>query len=253
MSGFRITLPNSTMRKIELLSMDQTYNNLLLPIINRRIDSIDFIGSQNTISNSIRRDAYYYGGVGGSDQWVNAALKVISTAQPQTGQNEWALVGSLNNQSNDPNVENVGGYLQVNKMGNSKSWGATIEAIEDKDSYTTSLVGCELDLFGNGGNKNLSSKVGLDIIIGKNNPSGPAIQPYAGIAIRNNGNNSVNGGSAILIDPNEGTSGNTWDNAIKVYPDAKISFDNGTYITYNSSAQKFQFYIGGVLKQSIPP
>lgn len=231
------------------------YDNGLLAKISRQIDNIQFVGTQFTTSNTIRRDAYYSGGTGGAGQWVNSALNVISTAQPQTGQNEWAVVASLNNQSNDPNVENNGLHAQCNKQGNSKSWGATIEAIENSDSYTTSLVACEIDLFGNGGNKSVSQKVALDIVIGRQNNTSSSIQPYAGIAIRTNGNNTLDGGSALLIDPNEGVSGNSWDNAIKLYPNARILFDssnNGSYIKFNATTRKFEFWIDGVLAQTIP-
>lgn len=219
--------------------------------IKTRVDSIDFISSQSQQSNVLQRDASYTGGTGGPGQFVNNCLKVITTANAQTGQNEWNLTATTNNLSNDPNVENNGAYFQINKMGDSKSWGATIEANEDSATYTTSLVGCELDLFGNGGNKSISQKVGLDIVIGKKNPALPAIQPYAGIAIRNNGNNAVVGQSAILIEPNGvGQSGNTWDEALKLYDGARIAFSTGNYLTFSSG--KFRFFVGGLEVQTIP-
>lgn len=222
--------------------------------IKSRIDSSDFIGSQSLSSNIIRRDASYIGGTGGPNEWVNYGLGVVTTSRPQTGQNEWALVGVNNNQSNDPLVENNGIYAQINKSGDSKSWALTAEARETQSNFTSSLVGMELDLFGNSGNKNVKSKVGLDLIIGKHNTSGAKIQPYAGIFIGSSDSDSVDGKYAIEINPNDGVkTGNSWDRTIKLYDGAKIAFsDDQTYFTFNSTSSKFEFYRSGILVGAFP-
>jgi len=226
----------------------------LLPITTR-IDSTDFINVDTLSSNIIRRDANYDLGSGGPGQHVNYCLGVITTAREQTSQNEWALVGVNNNFSQDNQVENNAVYAQINKYGDSKSWAMTVEAREHKDNFSTSLVGMELDLFGNGGNKDVKTKVGIDLIIGKNNPSGSKIQPHAGLAILSLDSNSVEGKHAILIDPTENGNkpGNTWDNAIKMYDGGKITYsNNGTYFTFNPNTSAYEFYINSILSGTIP-
>lgn len=91
------------------------------------IDTTHFCSSTSSISNILRRDASY-SGEGGQANYVNSALRVITTARENTGQYEWALSAALNNYSEDSVVENNGGYLQCYKYGDSKSWAATIGA-----------------------------------------------------------------------------------------------------------------------------
>jgi hypothetical protein len=199
-----------------------------------------------------------YSGTGPPQSYVNSTLRLIDTVQPQAGQYEWTLSSSNYNYSTNPTTNNAGGYLQIWKYGDSPSWGATIEATEQKTGLNGSqIVTCEFDLFGSGGDKTQSKKVAIDVFCGANtNLAGwTPIQPYAAVAIRSEGSNQVNGGSAILIDPNNNgaVSGNTWDNAIQMYPGASISWGIGTgnYIKFNPNTNNFEFYKANVLVHSI--
>lgn len=227
--------------------------------INSSIDNIDYVNFPRQ-SNTIRRDALILEQTGGAGQPTYSALNVISSSNPDNTTNEWTTVSTQNNLCNDSKVENVALYARMSKQGDSKSWGATIEATEDKHYPNSSLVGLEVDLFSNGGDKTVSQKVALDIVIGKSDPAGLPIQPFCGLCVRNNGSYSTNGNNAIHVEPNsDGNIGNTWSKAIMLYDKAKIAFtenpvtkDALSYITFDDASKKFQFFVDGVLVRIIP-
>ena len=234
--------------------------------------------SKAVTSYSLKRNTDYSGGQFG---YVCSNLLVDTTLNNSGIENfEWGLLSVLRNYSDVNSSQNTAAYFQSQKYGDSSTWGCTIEASEKTAGLNTSIVGLEVDLFGAGGNKQVSQKTGIDMVFAKTDPliNQDAIQPNAGIRVNNwDQENALDGGDAILVNVNGDT--NHWDKAftakghflntcldttqanvdtgiaIQMAEGQKLAFDTtgDTYIQYvTSPSPQFNFVINGVVAGHIP-
>jgi hypothetical protein len=207
----------------------------------------------DTAVQYVRRIANHSGGTPG---WVSTAISARTDVTNAAATNfEWAVLGAIYNSANAG--ENVGVYGQGNKQSTGPTWGMTAEARDTSNisNPTTGLVGIEVDTFANGFDPN-NSRVGIDVVIGKNNSSGTLCETAFGIRI-----GTVNGDitqgrvkygvhlNAITFDCGFDTSGATQAAggvAYRLGQGQKLSFTafNDRYMTHNSGV--LQYWAGGV-------
>lgn len=209
----------------------------------------------------IQRNAYYDGGTAG---YVNNCLKVSTAATGNQSAFEWALTAVVSNSSSGGG-ENVGIYGQgiAQIVNASPTWAGCFECRDNSNSAnpTKGRIGLEVDNFGNGGDA-YSSRIGIDLVIGRANSSGAQHVVSHGIRMGAMGNSDANGyfvsgitfnnqyGRCMDIKPSSATVGIDFSNgyfassAIRLAENQHIAFDA-------TSAHKLQWSrSGGCLNYS---
>lgn len=155
--------------------------------ITREIVQTNTTGS-DFATTFIRRETNHAGGTSG---FVNSGLLVNSWVRNSATTNfEWAITGVVYNYANAG--ENVGGYFLGNKYANGPTWGGVMEVVDFSGANpTTSTIGVEIDVTGNGGDAN-NARVGVDVHVRQANKTISDVACTAYAAIRVNGTNSVN-------------------------------------------------------------
>lgn len=168
-----------------------THNDVTVALMEEPVELAYLATQPQGNSFYIRRDTDYIGGTAG---WVNSALFIDTYTGPETQSFEWGLTSRMNNYS--AYGENVGGYLQGNKFSTGPTWGACVEVNDKTGSGTTSgsggTVGLEVDVWANGLD-GFKQRIGVDVVVGKSNQSGPKSYAYAGLRIGAQNNQSTLG------------------------------------------------------------
>lgn len=220
-------------------------------------------------SQMIVRNAKYTGGTHG---YVNSALYVVDRVDTNVTAFEWGITSVMNNYATAG--ENVAIYGQGNKYGTGITWGGVFEARDYQDQLGNGLIGIEVDVFANG--VDTTKRVGIDVVLGKHNSSGTAVQVYAGIrmgAVNGDANQGsyMNGflaqgymDSAININSTgawginmtgnltigiDFASSTISQNAIRLKSGQTIALEEtGTVkMKYNSTSGNIEFYSGATL------
>ena len=174
----------------------------------------------------IQRNAYYDGGTAG---YVNNCLKVSTSATGNQSAFEWALTAVVSNSSSGSG-ENVGIYGQgLAQIANaSPTWAGCFECKDNSNSAnpTRARIGLEVDNFGNGGDA-YSSRIGIDLVIGRSNASGAQHVVSHGIRLGAQGNSDANGYFISGI-----TMNNQYGRCMDIKPSGAtvgIDFSNGSF------------------------
>lgn len=206
----------------------------------------------DTATQYIRRIADHSGGTPG---WVSSALNVRTDVTNSAATNfEWAIVGTIQNSA--AAGENTGIYGQGVKQSTGPTWGMVAEARDTSGivNPATGLVGLEVDTFANGFDAN-NSRVGIDVVIGKNNQSGSLCETAFGIRIGTTNGDITQGRvkygiqlNAITFDVGFDTSSATQATggvAYRMAATQKLSFTalNDRYMSYSSGV--LQYWNGG--------
>ena len=160
-----------------------------------------YIGRRNSSPDGppVQRLEQTIGYTGGTSGYVVPTLQT-TTYVPDNGGNLtnyiWNSLSRIYSYANGAGEHNAS-YMQTNRMaGNAKLWGATIEYRDYTglaSSLTGSGVGLELDLFGNGLD-DASNRVGIDVTVGRHNPSGPAMEAAYGVRVTGQNGDVTNTG-----------------------------------------------------------
>ena len=146
-------------------------------------------------SVAVRRNAGHTGGTPGnvscgirSDVYVGAGVMNY----------EWGILGRVYNQATVG--ENVGVYGQGVKASTGPTWGMVAEAIDSTQANnpTSGLVGIEVDCRANGTDNN-NNRVGIDIVVNKQNTGGAANVVSYGVRIQNGGDATASVKSAFSV------------------------------------------------------
>lgn len=231
----------------------------------------DYAAQPGKSSSYIRRNADYEGGTPG---FVSSALLVKTEVGVDVTDFEWGLLSVLNNHATAG--ENVGFYSQANKYSSGPTWGACIEARNKTNAPDVGgLVGLELDIMANGADP--SSRVGIDIVVGRDNNTGERCEVSYGIRFSALNNDPTNEGffrNGILFQGEMTTAINvtttgTWGvkiagttqvglelstashptAAIRIKENDVISLaaDGKPQMKFNSTSGNIEFYYDGVL------
>lgn len=248
-------------------------NVLLWDESNDYINIDDYVSDNSKSTLVIRRDNSKVGGVSGA---AYGAISVYDTVRDGINSYEWGITSVLSNY--DTTGEHVAIYGQGNKYVNSgTTWAGTFEARDRYAGGSTSgtLVGVEVDLFSNGADT--TNRIGIDMVVGKNDPNGTTPSFYCGIRISpqngdfNNGTmingllltgkatTGINVGSSgtyayldtgtntIGMDLSQGTHS---DSAIRIKSNEYFTFEGTSTIKmkYNPTSGYIEFYNGATRK-----
>lgn len=128
---------------------------------------------------------------GGTPGFVCAGIRADSYVSSGVTNYEWAGVFVVHNSATGG--QNVGGYLQGNKLaGAGPTWGGVIECIDySGGNPTTGSVTLELDVRGNGADTN-KARIGIDIAATVLDSAAPGTTMHASYGIRFQTNNNPN-------------------------------------------------------------
>jgi hypothetical protein len=131
----------------------------------------------------IRRNATHTGGTFG---YVSSGLRVDTYVSAPATNFEWAITGVVD--SSATAGQNVGVYGQGIKRAAGAVWGMVAEVIDPvgTNNPTTGMVGLEVDCRGNG-TDNSNNKLGIDIVVNRQNPVGATNEVGFGVRLQNGG------------------------------------------------------------------
>ena len=121
---------------------------------------------------------------GGTSGYVNPGIWHHTITGANETSYEWGMVSVMDNYSNTL-AQNVAIYGQGNKYTSAgATWGGVFEAHDQSGSTnpTGGLVGIEVDNWGNGTDGN-NVRVGVDVSIGKSDPSGSIMETGFGVRV----------------------------------------------------------------------
>lgn len=209
----------------------------------------------------IQRNAYYDGGTAG---YVNNCLKVSTAATGNQSAYEWALTSTVSNSSTGTG-QNVGIYGQglAQVAGASPTWAGCFEIKDNSNGAnpTRGRIGIEVDNFGNGGDA-YSSRIGIDLVIGRANTSGAQHVVAHGLRMGSMNNSDAEGyfisgitmnnqyGRCMDIKPSSATVGIDFSNGY--FASSAIRLASNQHIAFDAtSAHKLQWSsTGGCLNYS---
>jgi hypothetical protein len=188
---------------------------------------------------------------GGTPGFVNAGIFAKTFVSAGNTNFEWAITGVCDNSATAG--ENLGGYFQGIKRATGPTWGMTAEARDTSSitNPTTGLVGIEVDTFANGFDAN-NNRVGIDVVIGKDNQSGSLCETAFGIRIGTSNADITQGRikngvslSSITFDVGFDTSSATQAAggvAYRMAATQKLSFTalNDRYMSYTNGILQYQ-------------
>jgi hypothetical protein len=122
------------------------------------------------------------GVTGGTPGYVNFSIYNRTITGATETAFEWGICSVLDNYA--ASGENVAVYSQGNKRAVGPTWAGVFEARDKTGTAnpTKGLVGIEVDTFGNGTDGN-STRVGVDISIGRDNTSGSIMETSYGVRV----------------------------------------------------------------------
>lgn len=146
-------------------------------------------------SQVVRRNAGHTGGTPGN---VSCGIRADTYVGSGVANYEWAMLGRVYNQATGG--ENVGVYGQGIKASTGPTWGVVAEAIDSTEvnNPTMGLVGIEVDCRANGTDNN-NNRVGIDIVVNKQNPSGSANIVSFGVRVQNGGDSTASVKTAFSV------------------------------------------------------
>lgn len=200
----------------------------------------------------IRRNASHTGGTAG---FVSSALKVDTYVGVGCTNYEWAITGRVDSAATGG--QNVGVYGQGVKRGTGPLWGMVAEAIDatEVNNPTNGLVGIEVDCRANG-TDSLNNRIGVDIVVNRQNGGGAANQVGYGIRIQNGGDagSSVKAGVSINCSATVGfdTSAATISQAaFKLAANQNIAFDAAAINQFGNDTAGLTYSVSGVKKSRL--
>ncbi len=191
-----------------------------------------------------RRQANHTGGAPG---FVNACIRADTFVENSgAAAFEWGIVGVMYNYSDAG--ENVGGYFQGLKYALGPTWGAVVEVKEMLNTAdpTTGTVGLEVDIRANGTDAN-NARVGVDLVLGKNNSGGSAATAGYGFRLQ-----SAEGAGVNTFVRGFSTFNTTcvvgFDTSETTITQAAFKMAAGQSVAFDAAASRQVFYDGIGLK-----
>ena len=189
----------------------------------------------------IRRNASH---TGGSPGFVSSAFKAITYVGAGATNYEWALLGLVD--SSATGGQNVGVYGQGIKRGSGPVWGMVAEALDPTETAnpTSGLVGIEVDCRANG-TDNANNRVGIDVVINKQNAGGAGNVVAYGVRVQDGGDSTSSVKTAFSVNT---TAAVGFDTSASTIVQAAYKMAQGQVIAFDSSALNQLSYDGAGLK-----
>lgn len=185
----------------------------------------------------INRTANYSGGTNG---YVNAALKLETTVSAGVQSFEWPLTSIVDNAGTSADGGNaVGGYLQGIKRSTGATWASTFELIDKTTNPTTSTVGSEIDVNATGSDNN-GMRVVADLFCGADSGTGV----ICGYGERINAKTNTTIGTGLQFN---GAFGNGINLSGGSYLSNAIVLGDTNHLAVDSLGTDYLFHSGGVL------
>lgn len=200
----------------------------------------------------IRRNVTH---TGGSVGFVASGLRVDSYVGAGAANYEWAITGMCD--SSATGGQNVGVYGQGIKRGAGPVWGMVAEALDPTGTNNpiTGLIGIEVDCRANG-TDSLSNRIGIDIVINRQTPTGAANQVGYGVRLQNGGDAStsvktgfsINCSAAVGFDTSAATITQA---AFKLAVNQNIAFDSAAVNQLGNDGAGLTYSVSGVKKSRL--
>lgn len=195
-------------------------------------------------SVGVRRNANHTGGTPGN---VSCGFRSDIYVGAGVANYEWGILGRVYNQATSG--ENVGVYGQGIKASTGPTWGMVAEAIDSTqtDNPTSGLVGIEVDCRANGTDNN-NNRIGIDVVINKQNAGGAANVVSYGVRVQNGGDSTAIVKCAFSVDA---TADRGLDTSQATINQAAIRMASGQAIGWDAPlTHKTKFDGTGIVYQS---
>lgn len=197
-------------------------------------------------SRFIRRNASHTGGTAG---FVSGALKAITYVGAGATNYEWAIVGVVDNSATAG--ENVGIYAQGIRRGASvgPTFGAVAEVYDPTGQANPvwGMVGLEVDCRGNGTDNN-NNRIGIDVVVNKQDSAGAANVVAYGVRIQNGGDATATVKTAFSVNVGANVG---FDTSAATITQAAYKLAQGQAIAFDANALNQLSYDGTGLNYAV--
>lgn len=206
------------------------------------IFSYEAVGSSGAGYGVANRSQAAFSYTGGTPGAVNSTETVITTTSAGVADYVWGLLSILTNSATAG--ENVAAYFQGTMQAAGPTWGAVIEAIDNRHTANpaTGLIGLELDIAANGTDSS-NQRLAMHIVGRRDDTGGAAVEFAEAIRIDSSAASSkfkkgINFQSGSSVGTGIDMSGATiTGDAIHLADSQKIAFDtaDGRYLKFDGT------------------